>query len=86
MRRYRTRGASVKINLVLARPPRYAGVTDDEQRMLLHTGVALCESVDHLERAWQEAVLGRAGGRAVHRGRGPVGGRPDASPTATGAS
>ena len=59
MRRYRTRGASVKINLVLARPPRYAGVDDDEQRMLLHTGVALCESVDHLERAWQEAVLGR---------------------------
>ena len=86
MRRYRTRGASVKINLVLARPPRYAGVTDDEQRMLLHTGVALCESVDHLERAWQEAVLGPAGGRAVHRGRGPLGGRPDASPTATGAS
>jgi phytoene dehydrogenase-like protein len=27
--------------------------------MLLHTGVALCGSVDALERAWQEAVLGR---------------------------
>jgi phytoene dehydrogenase-like protein len=59
MRRYRTRGASVKLNLVLAEPPRYAGVSDDEQRMLLHTGVALCGSVDALERAWQEAVLGR---------------------------
>jgi phytoene dehydrogenase-like protein len=59
MRRYRTRGASVKVNLVLAKPPRYADVTEDEQRMLLHTGVALCESVDALERAWQEAVLGR---------------------------
>jgi phytoene dehydrogenase-like protein len=58
MRRYRTRGASVKVNLVLAEPPRYAGVTADEQRMLLHTGVAQCASVDALERAWQEAVLG----------------------------
>jgi phytoene dehydrogenase-like protein len=58
MRRYRTRGASVKVNLVLSTPPRYAGVTADEQRMLLHTGVAQCASVDALERAWQEAVLG----------------------------
>jgi phytoene dehydrogenase-like protein len=59
MRRYRTRGASVKVNLVLERPPRYAGATPDEQRMLLRTGVALCASVPDLERAWQEAVLGR---------------------------
>ena len=59
MRRYRTRGASVKVNLVLSRPPQYAGVSAEEQHMLLHTGVALCASVDTLERAWQEAVLGR---------------------------
>ena len=59
MRRYRTRGGSVKVNLVLARPPEYAGVTADEQRMLLRTGVALCASVPDLERAWQDAVLGR---------------------------
>jgi phytoene dehydrogenase-like protein len=59
MRRYRTRGASVKVNLVLARPPRYAGATDTEQAMLLRTGVALCPSVPDLERAWQEALLGR---------------------------
>ena len=59
MRRYRTRGASVKVNLVLAHPPRYAGVSADEQQMLLRTGVALCASVADLERAWQDAVLGR---------------------------
>jgi phytoene dehydrogenase-like protein len=59
MRRYRTRGGSVKVNLVLARPPEYAGVTAGEQRMLLGTGVALCASVADLERAWQDAVLGR---------------------------
>jgi phytoene dehydrogenase-like protein len=59
MRRYRTRGASVKVNLVLERPPRYAGVTEVEQRALLRTGLAMCPSIDALERAWQDAVLGR---------------------------
>ena len=58
VRRYRSRGGSVKVNLVLARPPRYAGVTDDEQQALLRTGMALCPSIDHLERAWQDAVRG----------------------------
>jgi phytoene dehydrogenase-like protein len=59
LRRYRTRGGSVKVNLVLARPPAYAGVTDAEQHALLRTGLALCPSIDALERAWQDAVLGR---------------------------
>jgi phytoene dehydrogenase-like protein len=59
VRRYRTRGASVKVNLVLSAPPPYAGVGDDERNMLWRTGVALAHSVDELERAWQDAVLGR---------------------------
>ena len=59
MRRYRTRGGSVKINMVLAEPPRYEGVTEDEQRMLHTTGVNLCPSIDYLERAWQDALLGK---------------------------
>jgi phytoene dehydrogenase-like protein len=59
MRRYRTRGGSVKINMVLSEPPRYEGVTADEQRMLERTGVNLCPSIDYLERAWQDALAGR---------------------------
>ena len=59
VRRFRSRGGSVKVNLVLERPPRYAGVTADEQHALLRTGLALCPSIDHLERAWQDAVIGR---------------------------
>jgi phytoene dehydrogenase-like protein len=59
MRRYRTRGGSVKINMVLSEPPRYEGVTEDEQRMMMHAGVNLCPSIDYLERAWQDATLGR---------------------------
>ena len=31
MRRYKTRGGSVKVNWVLSEPPRYEGVTDEEQ-------------------------------------------------------
>jgi phytoene dehydrogenase-like protein len=59
MRRYRTRGGSVKINLVLAEAPRYEGVTAEEQHMLERTGVNLCPSIDYLERAWQDALAGR---------------------------
>ena len=57
MRRYRSRGGSVKINCVLSEPPRYAG-NDDDSALLLRTGVALCPSVDYLERAWQDATRG----------------------------
>ena len=52
MHRFRSRGGSVKINCVLSEPPRFA----DER--LLHTGVAICRSIDELERAWQDAVRG----------------------------
>ena len=54
MRRYRSRGGSVKINCILSEPPRYAA--GGEQ--LLRTGVAICPSLDYLERAWQDAVRG----------------------------
>jgi phytoene dehydrogenase-like protein len=59
MRRYRTRGGSVKINMVLSEPPRYEGVSEDEAKMLLTTGVNLCPSIDYLERAWQDATFGK---------------------------
>ncbi len=59
MRRYRTRGGSVKINLVLAEAPRYEGATESQQHMLERTGVNLCPSIDYLERAWQDALAGR---------------------------
>jgi phytoene dehydrogenase-like protein len=59
MRRYRTRGGSVKINMVLSEPPRYERVTAEEQHMLERTGVNLCPSIDYLERAWQDALAGR---------------------------
>jgi phytoene dehydrogenase-like protein len=54
MRRYRSRGGSVKINCILSEPPRYALKGEE----LLRTGIAICPSLDYLERAWQDAVRG----------------------------
>jgi phytoene dehydrogenase-like protein len=59
MRRYRTRGGSVKVNCVLSELPRYEALGDDENRALLHASLAICPSIDMLERAWQDAVRGR---------------------------
>jgi phytoene dehydrogenase-like protein len=58
MRRYRSRGGSVKVNCVLSEPPRYERVSTEDGERLLHTSFALCPSIDYLERAWQDAVRG----------------------------
>jgi phytoene dehydrogenase-like protein len=59
MRRYRTRGGSVKVNCALSELPRFNHVTDDENRALLHTSLAIAPSIDYLERAWQDATRGK---------------------------
>jgi len=59
MARYRTRGASVKVNMVLSEPPVYTGVSDEEQQLMRTAGVNICPSIDYLERAWQDACLGK---------------------------
>jgi phytoene dehydrogenase-like protein len=58
MERYRTRGGSVKINAVLSQAPRYVNVSEAESAALLHTSLAICPSIDYLERAWQDATRG----------------------------
>jgi phytoene dehydrogenase-like protein len=58
MEAYRTRGASVKVNMVLSEPPVYEGLTEEDSRHLLTAGVNYCPSRDYLERAWQDAVRG----------------------------
>jgi phytoene dehydrogenase-like protein len=58
MAAYRTRGASVKINMVLSEAPVYEGLTEEESKHLLTAGVNYCPSLDYLERAWQDAVRG----------------------------
>jgi phytoene dehydrogenase-like protein len=58
MRRYKTRGGSVKVNWVLSELPRYEGVSDEDAGRLVRSGVAFCPSIDFLERAWQDACRG----------------------------
>jgi|tagenome__1003787_1003787.scaffolds.fasta_scaffold20938177_2 phytoene dehydrogenase-like protein len=58
MRRYRTRGGSVKVNCILREPPRFEGLSAEESDALLRTSLAICPSVDYLERAWQDATRG----------------------------
>jgi phytoene dehydrogenase-like protein len=58
MRRYRSRGGSVKVNCVLSERPRYQHVPADDGERLLRTSFALCPSVDYLECAWHDAVRG----------------------------
>jgi phytoene dehydrogenase-like protein len=59
MRRYRTRGGSVKINAILSEPPRFERLGAESAHALLHTSLAIAPSIDYLERAWQDATLGR---------------------------
>jgi phytoene dehydrogenase-like protein len=59
MRRYKTRGGSVKINAVLSEPPRFDGLSDEVSAALMHASLSICPSIDHLERAWQDATRGK---------------------------
>jgi phytoene dehydrogenase-like protein len=59
IRRWRTRGGSVKINCVLSEPPRFEGLPPEQASELLHSSCVFCPSIDYLERAWQDAVRGR---------------------------
>lgn len=58
MRRYRTRGASVKVNAVLSEPPRYVNADPAVGEQLWHASVAICPSLQYLEQAWQDAQRG----------------------------
>jgi phytoene dehydrogenase-like protein len=58
MRRYRSRGGSVKVNWILSEPPRFENADAAENAALLHTSLSIAPSIDHLERAWQDATRG----------------------------
>jgi phytoene dehydrogenase-like protein len=59
LERYKTRGGSVKLNWILSEPPRYESFSDSDRALLLRSGVSFSHSIDHLERAWQDATRGK---------------------------
>jgi len=56
--RYRTRGASAKVNLALAELPDFTAMPGTEPGPQ-HPEFIICPSIPYLERAWDEAKYGR---------------------------
>jgi phytoene dehydrogenase-like protein len=60
LRAYRTEGCSYKLNLALDALPRFTCLPPGDPAPYLRGGVVISPSLDYLERAYQEAVAGRA--------------------------
>ena len=58
--RYKTRSGTVKINLALGEPPRFSGLEDQDSVTAARSFIQLCDSMEYLERAFDDAKYGRA--------------------------
>jgi phytoene dehydrogenase-like protein len=57
--RYKTRSGTVKVNLALAEPPRFAGLSDADSATAARSFIQLCDSMEYLEQAFDDAKYGR---------------------------
>jgi phytoene dehydrogenase-like protein len=57
--RYKSRSGTVKINLALGEAPRFSGVSDEESHLAARSFIQLCDSMEYLERAFDDAKYGR---------------------------
>ena len=57
--RYKTRSGTVKVNLALGEAPRFAGLSDADSATAARSFIQLCDSMDYLERAFDDAKYGR---------------------------
>ncbi len=57
--RYKSRSGTVKINLALSELPRFAGVSDGEAGLVERSFIQLCDSMEYLERAFDDAKYGQ---------------------------
>jgi phytoene dehydrogenase-like protein len=56
---YKTRSGTVKVNLALAEPPRFHGLTEADSMTAARSFIQLCDSMEYLERAFDDAKYGR---------------------------
>ena len=56
--RYKTRSGTVKINLALGEPPRFTGLAQEESATAARSFIQLCDSMEYLERAFDDAKYG----------------------------
>jgi len=57
---YKTRSGTVKVNLALGEPPRFHGLAEDDSNTAARSFIQLCDSMEYLERAFDDAKYGRA--------------------------
>jgi phytoene dehydrogenase-like protein len=57
--RYKTRSGTVKVNLALAEPPRFAGLAEEDSMTAARSFIQLCDSMDYLEHAFDDAKYGK---------------------------
>src|SRR5579864_3265379 len=58
--RYKTRSGTVKVNLALAEPPHFNGLAAEESLTAARSFIQLCDSMEYLEHAFDDAKYGRA--------------------------
>ena len=56
--RYKTRSGTVKVNLALGEPPRFAGLAEEDSMTAARSFIQLCDSMEYLERAFDDAKYG----------------------------
>jgi phytoene dehydrogenase-like protein len=57
--RYKTRSGTVKVNLALGEPPRFRGLSEQDSMTAARSFIQLCDSMEYLERAFDDAKYGR---------------------------
>jgi phytoene dehydrogenase-like protein len=57
--RYKTRSGTVKVNLALGEPPRFRGLPEEDSMTAARSFIQLCDSMDYLERAFDDAKYGK---------------------------
>jgi len=57
--RYKTRSGTVKVNLALAEPPRFRGLSEADSGTAARSFIQLCDSMEYLEQAFDDAKYGR---------------------------
>jgi len=57
--RYKTRSGTVKVNLALGELPRFDGVAPDDSMTAARSFIQLCDSMEYLEHAFDDAKYGR---------------------------
>ena len=66
--RYRSRSGTVKINLALSALPRFTGVSEAETDLVPRSFIQLCDSMEYLERAFDDAKYGQPSARPYSDG------------------